>query len=170
MNNPPSKRLLSLDILRGITIAGMIMVNNPGSWGHIYAPLEHAEWIGLTPTDLVFPFFMFIMGISTYMSLRKFDFKLSGPVAWKIIRRTIVIFAIGLAIAWFGLTMRNYHQLGEESLPWLERLGRSMWNFDHLRILGVMPRLAICYGVAAFVSLLVKHKYIPHIVIVTLLA
>ena len=95
MNNPPSKRLLSLDILRGITIAGMIMVNNPGSWGHIYAPLEHAEWIGLTPTDLVFPFFMFIMGISTYMSLRKFDFKLSGPVAWKIIRRTIVIFAIG---------------------------------------------------------------------------
>ena len=77
MNNPPNKRLLSLDILRGITIAGMIMVNNPGSWGHIYAPLGHAEWIGLTPTDLVFPFFMFIMGISTYMSLRKFDFRLS---------------------------------------------------------------------------------------------
>lgn len=81
MNNPPNKRLLSLDILRGITIAGMIMVNNPGSWGHIYAPLGHAEWIGLTPTDLVFPFFMFIMGISTYMSLRKFDFRLSGAVA-----------------------------------------------------------------------------------------
>ena len=99
MNNPPNKRLLSLDILRGITIAGMIMVNNPGSWGYIYAPLGHAEWIGLTPTDLVFPFFMFIMGISTYMSLRKFDFRLSGAVAWKIIRRTIVIFAIGLAIA-----------------------------------------------------------------------
>ena len=84
MNNPPNKRLLSLDILRGITIAGMIMVNNPGSWGYIYAPLGHAEWIGLTPTDLVFPFFMFIMGISTYMSLRKFDFRLSGAVAWKI--------------------------------------------------------------------------------------
>lgn len=83
MNNPPNKRLLSLDILRGITIAGMIMVNNPGSWGYIYAPLGHAEWIGLTPTDLVFPFFMFIMGISTYMSLRKFDFRLSGAVAWK---------------------------------------------------------------------------------------
>ncbi len=116
MNNPPNKRLLSLDILRGITIAGMIMVNNPGSWGHIYAPLGHAEWIGLTPTDLVFPFFMFIMGISTYMSLRKFDFRLSGAVAWKIIRRTIVIFAIGLAIAWFGLTMRTYHQLGGESI------------------------------------------------------
>ena len=170
MNNPPNKRLLSLDILRGITIAGMIMVNNPGSWGHIYAPLGHAEWIGLTPTDLVFPFFMFIMGISTYMSLRKFDFRLSGAVAWKIIRRTIVIFAIGLAIAWFGLTMRTYHQLGGESLSFFERLGRSMWNFDHIRILGVMPRLAICYGVAAFIALIVKHKYIPHIVSVTLIA
>ena len=56
-----SKRILALDILRGVTIAGMIMVNNPGSWGHIYAPLRHAEWNGLTPTDLVFPFFMFIM-------------------------------------------------------------------------------------------------------------
>ena len=62
-----SKRILALDILRGVTIAGMIMVNNPGSWGHIYAPLRHAEWNGLTPTDLVFPFFMFIMGISTYI-------------------------------------------------------------------------------------------------------
>lgn len=59
------KRLLALDILRGITIAGMILVNNPGSWGYVYAPLEHAAFNGLTPTDLVFPFFMFIMGIST---------------------------------------------------------------------------------------------------------
>ena len=56
-----NKRILALDILRGVTIAGMIMVNNPGTWGHIYAPLRHAEWNGLTPTDLVFPFFMFIM-------------------------------------------------------------------------------------------------------------
>ena len=170
MNNPPNKRLLSLDILRGITIAGMIKVNNPGSWGHIYAPLGHAEWIGLTPTDLVFPFFMFIMGISTYMSLRKFDFRLSGAVSWKIIRLTIVIFTIGLAIAWFGLTMRTYHQLGGESLSFIERLGRSMWYLDHIRILGVMPRLAICYGAAAFIALIVKHKYIPHIVSVTLIA
>ena len=58
MNNPvkTSKRILALDILRGVTIAGMIMVNNPGTWAHIYAPLRHAEWNGLTPTDLVFPF------------------------------------------------------------------------------------------------------------------
>ena len=66
MSNPvkTNKRILALDILRGVTIAGMIMVNNPGTWAHIYAPLRHAEWNGLTPTDLVFPFFMFIMGIS----------------------------------------------------------------------------------------------------------
>jgi len=60
MNQTVNKRLLALDVLRGITIAGMIMVNNPGSWSYVYAPLGHAAWIGLTPTDLVFPFFMFI--------------------------------------------------------------------------------------------------------------
>lgn len=87
-----SGRLLSLDILRGITIAGMIMVNNPGSWNYIYTPLGHAHWHGLTPTDLVFPFFMFIMGVSTYMSLRKFDFEPSGAAIWKVVRRTILIF------------------------------------------------------------------------------
>lgn len=62
-----SDRLLSLDILRGVTIAGMILVNNPGSWENIYTPLQHAVWNGLTPTDLIFPFFMFIMGISTFI-------------------------------------------------------------------------------------------------------
>ena len=61
MNTTSNKRLLALDVMRGITIAGMILVNNPGSWGHAYAPLKHAQWNGLTPTDLVFPFFMFIM-------------------------------------------------------------------------------------------------------------
>ena len=66
-----SGRLLAVDILRGITIAGMLLVNNPGSWGHLYRPLAHAEWIGLTPTDLVFPFFVFVMGVSMYFSLRK---------------------------------------------------------------------------------------------------
>lgn len=92
-----SQRILSLDILRGITIAGMIMVNNPGTWSHIYAPLRHAEWNGLTPTDLVFPFFMFIMGISTYISLKKYDFQFSRAAGMKILRRTLVIFLIGIA-------------------------------------------------------------------------
>lgn len=164
----PNSRLLSLDILRGITIAGMIMVNNPGSWGHIYAPLEHAQWLGLTPTDLVFPFFMFIMGISTYMSLRKYNFQMSASAAVKIIRRTIVIFAIGLGIAWLGLAMRTYNQLESENLPFFQRLGEAMWNFDRIRILGVMPRLAIAYGVSALIALSVKHKYIPALILTTL--
>ena len=96
-----SKRILALDILRGVTIAGMIMVNNPGSWGHIYAPLRHAEWNGLTPTDLVFPFFMFIMGISHTFSLKKYNFS-SAAAGMKILKRTIVIFLIGMAIGWFS--------------------------------------------------------------------
>ena len=98
----PKSRILALDILRGITVAGMIMVNNPGSWGAIYTPLEHASWLGLTPTDLVFPFFMFIMGISTYISMRKYKFEYSHATLVKIVRRTIVIFLIGMAIAWFS--------------------------------------------------------------------
>ena len=109
-NVNPSQRILALDILRGITIAGMILVNNPGTWNHIYAPLCHAEWNGLTPTDLVFPFFMFIMGISTYISLKKYRFTWSREMALKIVRRTLVIFVIGMAIGWLillGLVVIN---------------------------------------------------------------
>lgn len=147
------KRLLALDILRGITIAGMILVNNPGSWGHIYTPLEHASWNGLTPTDLVFPFFMFIMGVSTYFSLRKYEFQFSTAAMWKILRRTIVIFLIGLGIAWLGLFLRG---IASAASIW-----EAMFNFDHIRILGVMPRLAICYGVGSLVALWLKHRYLP---------
>ena len=95
-----STRLLSLDVLRGITIAGMILVNNPGSWGAVYPPLEHAAWNGLTPTDLVFPFFMFIMGISMYLSYSKFDFKFTGKTFTKLLRRSILLFLIGIGIGW----------------------------------------------------------------------
>lgn len=143
-------RLLSLDILRGITIAGMILVNNPGSWGSIYAPLRHAEWHGLTPTDLVFPFFMFIMGVSTYMSLRKYDFRLTGASLLKVVRRSVVIFLIGIAIAWLSLTLRRISS-GSGVVE-------AMMNFDHIRMLGVMPRLAICYGVGSLMALSMHRK------------
>lgn len=159
-----NQRLLSLDILRGITIAGMILVNNPGSWSHVYAPLRHAEWIGLTPTDLVFPFFMFIMGISTYISLRKYEFRFSRTAAMKILRRSIVIFAIGLGITWFSMLCQTWNSLSDQSLPFFARLGRSMWTFDHIRILGVMQRLGICYGATALIALTMKHKHIPYLI------
>ncbi len=163
----PTNRLLALDILRGITIAGMILVNNPGSWGHIYAPLEHASWTGLTPTDLVFPFFMFIMGISTYISLRKFEFKPSHDLLWKILKRTIVIFAIGLAIAWFSKFCYGFASsltANEEGLPFWALALNAANSFDTIRVLGVMPRLAICYGVASLIAISIKHKYLPWLI------
>lgn len=152
----PKQRMLALDILRGITIAGMILVNNPGSWNNMYAPLAHAPWHGLTPTDLIFPFFMFIMGISTFISLRKFEFKLSLPLFVKIIRRTVVIFAIGLAIAWFSKLC--YGMAGGKSF--LDAAN----SFDTIRILGVMPRLALCYGFASLIVLILRCKHILWVV------
>ena len=152
----PKQRLLALDILRGITIAGMILVNNPGSWSNMYAPLKHAEWHGLTPTDLVFPFFMFIMGISTFISLRKFEFRLSDSLLLKILRRTVVIFAIGLAMAWF--TKLCYRLAAGETFA------DAANTFDTLRILGVMPRLALCYCFASLIVLLLRCRHILWVV------
>lgn len=169
MKTNVSQRLLALDVLRGITIAGMILVNNPGSWSSIYAPLEHASWHGLTPTDLVFPFFMFIMGISTYISLKKYNFEFSHSATLKILKRTFVIFVIGLGIAWLSLSFRTYNSLAKDNLEFGERFLQSITNFGHLRILGVMQRLALCYGITAIIAIVMKHKYIPALVISTLL-
>ena len=109
-----SGRLLSLDVMRGITIAGMILVNNPGSWKYVYTPLEHARWNGLTPTDLVFPFFMFIMGVSMFFSLRKYNFKLSKESVTKVLRRTVLIFLVGL-----GLNLLQWiYRFPEFTYPW----------------------------------------------------
>lgn len=165
MNQPLSQnnnkgRLLALDILRGITIAGMILVNNPGSWGHIYAPLQHASWNGLTPTDLVFPFFMFIMGVSTYFSLKKYDFRLTGTSLWKVVRRAVLIFLIGMALAWFGLFLRG--MLNGKSFS------EAVFCFDRIRILGVLPRLGLCYGIGAIIALITKDKALSWIVVAML--
>lgn len=151
-----SSRLLSLDILRGITIAGMIMVNNAGSGQYVYEPLRHAHWHGLTPTDLVFPFFMFIMGVSTYLSLRKFNFEPSRNAIWKIARRTLLIFGIGVALGWFGQLMWGVAS-GES-------LAVAATHFETLRILGVLQRLALAYGLAAFTVLLVKGRFLPWLI------
>lgn len=142
----PSGRLLSLDVMRGITIAGMIMVNNPGSWGHVYAPLRHAQWDGLTPTDLVFPFFMFIMGVSMYFSLRKYDFKLTKESVFKVLKRTVLIFLVGLGLNLFGLIV-----------------SKGFDSFENLRILGVMQRLALAYGIGSLLGLAINHKYILYV-------
>src|SRR5947208_2095383 len=91
------ERLLSLDVFRGITIAGMLLVNNPGTWSAIFPPLEHAEWNGWTPTDLIFPFFLFIVGITTHLSLsgRRARGASESDITRQIIRRGAIIFLLG---------------------------------------------------------------------------
>lgn len=128
----PTSRLLSLDVFRGITIAGMVLVNNPGSWEHIYWPLEHAQWHGWTPTDLVFPFFLFIVGVSIALALgnRAETGGTKRDLYLKIVKRTLIIFAIGLFLNGFP-----YFSLAE------------------LRIPGVLQRIAVCYFFASIIFL-----------------
>ena len=141
-----SKRLLSLDILRGITVAGMILVNN--GWGESFEMLEHAKWNGMTPCDLVFPFFLFIMGISCYLSLVKSEFKPTPQVIRRIVKRTVLLFAIGLFINWFDNAIEG-----------------DFLCFGHLRIWAVMQRIAICYGIVSLFALFCNHRYIIPVVI-----
>ena len=157
-----NKRLLSLDILRGITIAGMLLVNNPGTWSYIYRPLEHADWIGLTPTDLVFPFFVFCMGVSMAFSLKKFNYKISGPLMWKIVRRTIILFLIGWVVQWFGHLVRGLCK-GD---PFSEAVN----NLDTIRYLGVFQRLALVYFFGSLCAVLFKRKFIPWLIGIILVA
>src|SRR5687767_8649108 len=100
---PDAARLVSLDVFRGLTIAGMILVNNPGTWGAIYDPLEHAAWHGWTPTDFVFPFFLFIVGVSITLALsrRAESAGSKRDLYIKIVRRTVLIFALGLVLSGF---------------------------------------------------------------------
>ena len=128
-----NKRLLALDVMRGITIAGMILVNTPGSWQHAYAPLKHAEWIGLTPTDLVFPFFMFIMGISTYISLRKYNFTFSVPAGLKILKRTVIIFLIGIGISWLSIPARSLPYRPDSHSRSHATACFGIWSYCHSR-------------------------------------
>lgn len=157
------QRLLSLDVMRGITIAGMILVNNPGSWSFVYKPLGHASWDGMTPTDLVFPFFMFIMGISMYLSYQKFGFKLSTPSFVKLVRRSVLLFLIGMALGWLALSWRQWNSL-EPAQQTLAGLWTSLTTLSDLRILGVLQRLALVSFFGTLIALSVPKKTIPWII------
>ena len=129
------QRLLSLDFFRGLTIAAMIVVNDPGSWSHVFSPLLHAEWHGATPTDLVFPFFLFIVGVSIVLALSKF--KVSGsPNYFKIIKRTFILFGIGVLLSLF-----------------------PNFNFDSVRIAGVLQRIALVYFFCSLIYLQSKNHH-----------
>ncbi len=128
-------RLLSLDAFRGMTIAAMILVNNAGDWGHVFAPLNHAEWHGCTATDLIFPFFLFIVGVSMTFSFAR---RMGQDGAFEelvpqIYRRTILLLALGL-----GLQLIIF-----KAAPWVE----------HYRFAGVLQRIALCYFFTAFIML-----------------
>jgi len=136
--NKQSDRLISLDVFRGITIAGMILVNNPGTWSKVYKPLLHAPWHGWTPTDFIFPFFLFIVGVAMSLSMAKRiergDSRLQ--LYAKIIRRTLIIFAIGFFLNLF-----------------------LFFNFKEVRIPGVLQRIALCYFFASVIMIESDKKW-----------
>ncbi len=130
------ERLLSLDAFRGMTIAGMLLVNNPGTWVYIYPPLRHAKWDGCTPTDLIFPFFLFIVGISMAFSFssRKLESD-KKKVLLHVIRRSVIIYLLGFILAIF-----------------------YRWDLSTVRIPGVLARISVCYLFASLIVLYLSKK------------
>lgn len=124
-------RLVSLDVFRGMTIAGMVLVNNPGTWDAIYPPLEHAPWHGITPTDFIFPFFLFIVGVAIPLALSKrIEEGLTRDVYLKIFRRSLLIFLLGSFLHLF-----------------------PYFDFGNWRIPGVLQRIAVCYLITSLIFL-----------------
>lgn len=125
-------RLAGLDLFRGLTVAGMILVNTPGSGEHVWWPLEHAAWHGFTPADLVFPAFLCAMGMALGLS---FPRRIDGALWGRILRRTLLLIAIGWA--------------------W-QMLARP--GLETFRVFGVLPRLGLCYGLAAALAILTARR------------
>jgi predicted acyltransferase len=139
-----NQRFYSLDVFRGATVALMILVNNPGSWGHIFAPLEHAKWHGCTPTDLVFPFFLFAVGNAMAFVIPRLEEK---NIFWqKVIKRTLLILLIGLLLNWFPFV--KYNEAGNIVAK----------PFENLRFFGVLQRIALSYFFAAVIIHFFKTK------------
>ncbi|HUQ18127.1 MAG TPA: DUF5009 domain-containing protein [Gemmatimonadaceae bacterium] len=155
---PPHRkeRLLSLDVFRGMTIAGMLLVNNPGTWGAIYPPLEHAEWNGWTPTDLIFPFFVFIVGVTTHLSIssRRDRGDSDEMLVKQILRRGAIIFLLGFAMSLFP-----FYQWGTiEGMANPTILERIAYRWEHVRILGVLQRIGLVYICAGLLTLRTNLK------------
>ena len=145
-------RYYSLDVFRGATVALMIMVNNPGTWAYMFAPLKHAPWHGCTPTDLVFPFFLFAVGNAMSFVIPRLQEAGDGVFWTKVIKRTILIFLIGLGLNWFPF------------VQWVDQA----WQFREwvnpsdpergVRILGVLQRIALAYFFASILAYYLKPK------------
>jgi predicted acyltransferase len=147
-----NQRFYSLDVFRGATVCLMILVNNPGSWTHIYPPLKHAAWHGLTPTDLVFPFFLFAVGNAMAFVMPRLE-AAGDSVFWKkVIKRTALIFLIGLFLNWWP-----FMKWEDGSLVF-----RQWVDFNNpgigVRILGVLQRIALCYFFASVIIYYLKPR------------
>ncbi|GGA86881.1 acyltransferase family protein [Puia dinghuensis] len=141
-----SNRSLALDIFRGMTVCFMIIVNTPGSGAIPFSPLEHARWHGFTPTDLVFPSFLFAVGNAMSFAMKKFETMSQGAVLGKIIKRTLLIFLLGYLMYWF---------------PFFGHMPDGSWGLrpiSHTRIMGVLQRIALCYGIASLLIYYCKPR------------
>ena len=149
--NAPPTRLLSLDVFRGVTIAGMLLVNDPGSWDAIYRPIAHAEWNGWTPADLIFPFFLFIVGITTHLSLtaRRGRGTSDSTLLRQILRRGAIIIFLGLAFSAF---------------PYF-----PITRITHMRIPGILQRIGVAYICGALLTIRTTVKQQAYIIIAILL-
>jgi len=147
-------RLLSLDVFRGLTVAAMILVNNPGSWAHIYAPLRHAEWHGCTPTDLIFPFFLFIVGVSISYALGSKKGHMShSKLIFTALKRALILFGLGLFLNLFPKVFTD-----------------PMEAFQTVRIPGVLQRIAVVFFITAVIFIKTSPKTQLRILIGILLA
>jgi len=135
-------RLLSLDVFRGLTVAAMILVNNPGSWTHIYAPLKHAEWHGCTPTDLIFPFFLFIVGVSISYALgSKKGYMSHSKLIMTALKRALILFGLGLFLNLFPKVFTE-----------------PLEAFQTVRIPGVLQRIAVVFFITALIFIKTNPK------------
>lgn len=148
-------RLLSLDFFRGATVAAMILVNNPGDWGNIYAPLEHANWNGCTPTDLIFPFFLFIVGVSIAyaMSSKKADPASHSKTILRALKRALILFALGLFLYLFPKVFTD-----------------PIEAFQHVRIPGVLQRIGVVFFISSVIFLKNSEQRIFKLMIIILAA
>jgi predicted acyltransferase len=147
---PQRERLLSLDVFRGLTVAGMLLVNDPGTWSAIYPPLEHAAWHGWTPTDLIFPFFLFIAGVTTALSLdgRRARGDDDAAIRHQIIRRGLLIFLFGFMVNGFPyFTWGQIQGVADPSFGF-----RVVDRLLHWRIMGVLQRIGLAYLCAALLA------------------
>lgn len=155
-NDTRSTRLKSVDVFRGMTIVAMILVNNPGSFKTTYRPLQHAEWHGWTPTDLVFPFFLFIVGVAIVLALKgRLDAGTPrAPLVVKVVKRSAILFGLGLFLSGYPFGLFGPRGFGELLETW--------------RIPGVLQRIAICYLVVSLLVLFCRMRTLKILTVVFL--